>query len=165
MNCGLKAYRKEVVKSIEVYGEMHRFIPVLAKNAGFDKIGEKVVQHQARKYGSSKFGWDRFINGFLDLMTITFLSKFGKRPMHFFGLVVTLMFFIGFAAAIYLGADKLYHVFNHIAARKIADRPLFYISLTTMILGSMMFLAGFLGELILRNSSVRNNYLIEQEIN
>lgn len=165
MNCGLKAYRKEVVKSIEVYGEMHRFIPVLAKNAGFSKIGEKVVQHQARKYGSSKFGWDRFINGFLDLMTITFLSKFGKRPMHFFGLVGMIMFFIGFAAAVYLGADKLYHVFNHIAARKITDRPLFYISLTTMILGSMMFLAGFLGELILRNSPVRNNYLIEQEIN
>lgn len=165
MNCGLKAYRKEVVKSIEIYGEMHRFIPVLAKNAGFGKIGEKVVQHQARKYGSSKFGWDRFINGFLDLMTITFLSKFGKRPMHFFGLVGVIMFFIGFAAAFYLGADKLYHVFNHIAARKIADRPLFYISLTTMILGSMMFLAGFLGELILRNSPVRNNYLIEQEIN
>lgn len=165
MNCGLKAYRKEVVKSIEVYGEMHRFIPVLAKNAGFNKIGEKVVQHQARKYGSSKFGWDRFINGFLDLMTITFLSKFGKRPMHFFGLVGVIMFFIGFAAAIYIGADKLYHVFNHIAARKVTDRPLFYISLTTMILGSMMFLAGFIGELILRNSPVRNNYLIEQEIN
>jgi glycosyltransferase involved in cell wall biosynthesis len=165
MNCGLKSYRKEVVKSIEVYGEMHRFIPVLAKNAGFDKIGEKVVQHQARKYGSSKFGWDRFINGFLDLMTITFLSRFGKRPMHFFGLVGTLMFFIGFAAAVYIGIDKLYHVFHHVAARKVTDRPLFYISLTTMILGSMMFLAGFLGELILRNSSVRNNYLIEQEIN
>lgn len=165
MNCGLKAYRKEVVKSIEIYGEMHRFIPVLAKNAGFSKIGEKVVQHQARKYGVSKFGWDRFINGFLDLMTITFLSKFGKRPMHFFGLIGTMMFVFGFMATIYLGADKLYHVFTHVAARKITDRPSFYIALTTMILGSMMFLAGFLGELILRNSPVRNNYLIEKEIN
>jgi glycosyltransferase involved in cell wall biosynthesis len=165
MNCGLKAYRKEVVKSIEVYGEMHRFIPVLAKNAGFDKIGEKVVQHQARKYGSSKFGWDRFINGFLDLLTITFLSKFGKRPMHIFGLLGTIMFFIGFVGAVYIGADKLYHVFKHIAARKVTDLPMFYISLTTMVLGSMLFLSGFLGELILRNSSVRNNYLIEQEIN
>lgn len=164
MNCGLKAYRKEVVKSIEIYGEMHRFIPVLAKNAGFSKIGEKVVQHQARKYGVSKFGWDRFINGFLDLMTITFLSKFGKRPMHFFGLVGTIMFFLGFMAALYIGADKLYHVFTHVAARKVTDRPSFYIALTTMILGSMMFLAGFLGELILRNSPVRNNYLIEKEI-
>jgi glycosyltransferase involved in cell wall biosynthesis len=165
MNCGLKSYRKEVIKSIEVYGEMHRFIPVLAKNAGFSKIGEKVVQHQARKYGTSKFGWDRFINGFLDLMTITFLSKFGKRPMHFFGLVGTIMFFIGFLGAVYIGADKLYHVFKHVPATKVTSLPMFYISLTTMILGSMMFLAGFLGELILRNSSVRNNYLIEQEIN
>ncbi len=165
MNCGLKAYKKEVVKSIEIYGEMHRFIPVLAKNAGFDKIGEKVVQHQARKYGSSKFGWDRFINGFLDLMTITFLSKFGKRPMHFFGLIGTLMFIIGFGAAVYLGADKLYHVFSHIAARKITERPLFFIALTTMILGSMMFLAGFIGELILRNAPGRNNYLLEKKIN
>ncbi|MGZ3883419.1 MAG: glycosyltransferase family 2 protein [Bacteroidia bacterium] len=165
MNCGLKAYRREVVKSIEVYGEMHRFIPVLAKNAGFSNIGEKVVQHQARKYGVSKFGWDRFINGFLDLMTIMFLSKFGKRPMHFFGLIGTIMFFVGLAAAIYMGIDKLYHVFNHIPARLITQRPLFYISLTTMVLGSMMFLAGFLGELILRNSPVRNNYLLEKKIN
>ncbi len=165
MNCGLKAYKKEVVKCIEVYGEMHRFIPVLAKNAGFDKIGEKVVQHQARKYGVSKFGWDRFINGFLDLMTITFLSKFGKRPMHFFGVLGTLMFFVGFLATIYLGVDKLYHVFNHIPARLITQRPLFYIALTTMVLGSMMFLAGFIGELVLRNSPVRNNYLLEKKIN
>jgi glycosyltransferase involved in cell wall biosynthesis len=165
MNCGLKSYRKEVIKSIEVYGEMHRFIPVLAKNAGFSKIGEKVVQHQARKYGTSKFGWDRFINGFLDLLTITFLSKFGKRPMHIFGLLGTIMFFIGFAGAVYIGADKLYHVFKHIAATKVTSLPMFYISLTTMVLGSMLFLAGFLGELILRNSSVRNNYLIEQELN
>lgn len=165
MNCGLKAYRREVIKSIEVYGEMHRFIPVLAKNAGFSNIGEKVVQHQARKYGVSKFGWDRFINGFLDLMTIMFLSKFGKRPMHFFGLMGTLMFFIGLGAAVYMGIDKLYHVFNHLPARLITQRPLFYIALTTMVLGSMMFLAGFIGELILRNSPVRNNYLLEKKIN
>ncbi len=165
MNCGLKAYKKEVIKSIEVYGEMHRFIPVLAKNAGFTNIGEKVVQHQARKYGTSKFGWDRFINGFLDLMTITFLSKFGKRPMHFFGLLGMILFFVGLVATLYLGVDKLYHVFNHIPARLIVQRPLFFIALTTMILGSMMFLAGFIGELILRNSSVRNNYLIEKKSN
>lgn len=165
MNCGLKAYRKEVVKSIEVYGEMHRFIPVLAKNAGFHNIGEKVVQHQARKYGVSKFGWERFINGFLDLLTITFLSKFGKRPMHFFGLIGTLMFLIGFCAALYLGIDKLYHVLNHMPARLLTQRPSFYISLTSMVLGTMLFLAGFIGELILRNSPDRNNYLLEKKIN
>lgn len=165
MNCGLKAYRKEVVKSIEVYGEMHRFIPVLAKNAGFYNIGEKVVQHQARKYGVSKFGWERFINGFLDLLTITFLSKFGKRPMHFFGLIGTLMFIVGFCAALYLGIDKLYHVLNHMPARLLTQRPSFYISLTSMVLGTMLFLAGFIGELILRNSPDRNNYLLEKKIN
>jgi glycosyltransferase involved in cell wall biosynthesis len=166
MNCGLKSYRNKVIKSIEVYGEMHRFIPVIAKAAGFDKIGEKVVQHQARKYGVSKFGWNRFINGFLDLMTITFLSKFGKRPMHFFGLVGTLLFILGFAFAFYLGVYKLYCRFvSHELARLITDRPSFYISLTCMILGSMMFLAGFIGELILRNSPVRNNYLIDKTIN
>jgi len=166
MNCGLKAYRKEVVKSIEVYGEMHRFIPVLAKNAGFSNIGEKVVQHQARKYGVSKFGWNRFINGFLDLMTITFLSKFGKRPMHFFGLIGTLMFMVGFASVIYLGCDKFYHSFIiHKAARLLTQRPSFYIALTSMVLGTMLFLAGFIGELILRNSSDRNNYLLEKKIN
>lgn len=165
MNCGLKAYRKEVVKSIEVYGEMHRFIPVLAKNAGFHNIGEKVVQHQARKYGVSKFGWERFINGFLDLLTITFLSKFGKRPMHFFGLIGTLMFMVGFCAALYLGIDKLYHVLNHMPARLLTQRPSFYISLTSMMLGTMLFLAGFIGELILRNSPDRNNYLLEKKIN
>ena len=165
MNCGLKAYRKEVVKSIEVYGEMHRFIPVLAKNAGFNNIGEKVVQHQARKYGVSKFGWERFINGFLDLLTITFLSKFGKRPMHFFGLIGTLMFVVGLFTTLYLGCDKLYHVFNHLNARLLTQRPSFYISLTSMILGTMLFLAGFVGELILRNSSSRNNYLLEKKIN
>ncbi|MFO0322031.1 MAG: glycosyltransferase family 2 protein [Bacteroidota bacterium] len=165
MNCGLKAYRKEVVKSIEVYGEMHRFIPVLAKNAGFNNIGEKIVQHQARKYGVSKFGWERFINGFLDLLTITFLSKFGKRPMHFFGLIGTLMFAVGLFTSLYLGCDKLYHVFNHLNARLLTQRPSFYISLTSMILGTMLFLAGFVGELILRNSSSRNNYLLEKKVN
>jgi glycosyltransferase involved in cell wall biosynthesis len=166
MNCGLKAYRKEVVKGVEVYGEMHRFIPVLAKNAGFTKIGEKVVQHQARKYGVSKFGWERFINGFLDLLTITFLSKFGKRPMHFFGLIGTLMFMVGFFATLYLGADKFYHAFIiHKAARLLTDRPSFYIALTSMMLGTMLFLAGFIGELILRNSTDRNNYLLEKKIN
>ena len=165
MNCGLKAHRRKVVKSIEVYGEMHRFIPVMAKAAGFDKIGEKVVQHRARKYGSSKFGWNRFINGFLDLLTITFLSRFGKKPMHFFGLVGTMLFFFGFAFAFYLGAYKLYCTFNHVAARLLTERPSFYISLTCMIIGSMMFLAGFIGELILRNSPVRNHYLVDKQIN
>ena len=165
MNCGLKAYKKKVIKSIEIYGEMHRFIPVMAKAAGFDRIGEKVVVHQARKYGQSKFGWNRFINGFLDLLTITFLSKFGKRPMHFFGLVGTLVFITGFAFAFYLGAHKLYCSFTHHPARLITDRPSFYLSLTCMVIGSLMFLAGFLGELILRNSAVRNHYLIDQRIN
>lgn len=165
MNCGLKAYKKEVVKSIEVYGEMHRFIPVLAKAAGFTKIGEKVVQHRARKYGTSKFGWTRFINGFLDLLSISFLSKFGKRPMHFFGLVGTLLFLIGFGFAFYLGVNKLYCVFSHHPARLITQRPSFYISLTCMIIGSMMFLAGFIGELVLRNSTIRNNYLLDKKIN
>jgi len=164
MNCGLKAYKKKVIKSIEVYGEMHRFIPVMARAAGFDKIGEKVVQHQPRKYGHSKFGWRRFINGFLDLLTITFLSKFGKKPMHFFGLLGTLLFLVGFAFAAYMGIYKIYSVISHIPARLITQRPGFYISLTCMIIGSMMFLAGFLGELILRNSPIRNNYLIDQKI-
>jgi len=165
MNCGLKAYKNKVIKTIEVYGEMHRFIPVIAKAAGFDKIGEKIVQHQSRKYGQSKFGWSRFINGFLDLLTITFFSKFGKRPMHFFGLIGTILFLIGFGFAIYLGIYKLYCSYAHLAARLITQRPSFYISLACMIIGSMMFLAGFIGELILRNSSVRNNYLIDHKIN
>lgn len=165
MNCGLKAYKKEVIKSIEVYGEMHRFIPVLAKNAGFTNITEKVVQHQARKYGVSKFGWERFINGFLDLMTITFLSKFGKRPMHFFGLIGTLMFMIGLFSTIYLGADKLYHVWHNELATLLTNRPAFYIALTAMMLGTMLFLAGFIGELVLRNSVDRNNYLLDKKIN
>jgi len=165
MNCGLKAYKKEVVKCIEIYGEMHRFIPVLAKNAGFGNIGEKVVQHQARKYGVSKFGWDRFVNGFLDLLTITFISKFGKRPMHLFGLLGTMMFAIGFMVAAWIGGNKLYHVIDGSRAPKVAENPMFFIALTTMVLGTLLFLAGFIGELILRNSPVRNNYLLEKKIN
>lgn len=163
-NCGLKAYKKDVVKNIEVYGEMHRYIPVIAKWRGFGKIGEKVVQHQARKYGSSKFGLERFVNGFLDLMSITFVSKFGKKPMHFFGLIGTLMFVIGFLMTVLLGAYKIYYVFNHIEARLLTDRPEFYISLVCMILGTQLFLAGFLAELLSRNNPNRNNYLIEKEL-
>lgn len=164
MNCGLKAYKNKVVKSIEIYGEMHRFIPVMAKAAGFTRIGEKVVQHRARKYGVSKFGWNRFINGFLDLLTITFLSRFGKRPMHIFGLLGTFLFLLGFGFAFYLGVYKLYSVFSHHATRLITQRPSFYISLTCMVIGSMLFLAGFLGELVLRNSPVRNSYLVDETI-
>lgn len=164
MNCGLKAYKNKVIKSIEIYGEMHRFIPVIAKAAGFDAIGEKVVQHQVRKYGQSKFGWSRFINGFLDLLTISFITKFGKRPMHFFGLLGTLLFLIGFGFAFYLGVYKIYCSLYHLPARLITQRPSFYISLITMVIGSMMFLSGFLAELLLRNSPVRNNYLIDQII-
>jgi len=165
MNCGLKAYKSKVVKSIEIYGEMHRFIPVMAKTAGFDKIGEKVVIHQPRKYGQSKFGWNRFINGFLDLLTVTFLAKFGKKPMHFFGTVGILLFIIGFGFAFYLGTHKIYSVLNHQSATLLTKRPSFYLSLTCMIIGSMMFLAGFIGELIQRNSSIRNSYLIDKTIN
>jgi glycosyltransferase involved in cell wall biosynthesis len=164
MNCGLKAYKNKVIKSIEIYGEMHRFIPVMAKAAGFSNIGEKVVKHQARKYGQSKFGWSRFINGFLDLLTISFLSRFGKRPMHFFGFVGTLLFLIGLGAAFYLGMNKLYCSFHYIPARLITQRPSFYMALTCMVIGSMMFLAGFIGELILRNSSIRNQYLVDKRI-
>jgi hypothetical protein len=158
-NCGLKAYKNVVVKNVEVSGEMHRYIPVLAKNAGFSKIGEKVVLHQARKYGSSKFGMNRFVNGFLDLITIWFLSKFGKRPMHFFGLLGTLMFFIGFILALYLGIDKL---FIHTKARLITEKPQFYIALTTMVIGTQLFLAGFLGEIILRTKSNEERYKIAE---
>lgn len=158
-NCGLKAYRKKVIKSIEVYGEMHRYIPVIAKWAGFKKIGEKVVAHQARKYGTTKFGWERFINGFLDLSTITFVSKFGKRPMHFFGLYGTLFFFIGFAMIFYLVIAKFLS-----ADFGLTNRPAFYISLTTMIIGMQLFLAGFVAELITRNSTERNSYLIERKL-
>lgn len=161
MNCGLKAYRKEVVKSIEIFGEMHRYIPVIAKAAGFPKIGEKVVQHQERKYGVTKFGLNRFINGFLDLFTITFITKFGKKPMHIFGLLGTLCFIIGFCFALWMAIDKL---FIDTRATLLADRAGFYIALFAMIIGVQLFLAGFIGELISRNSSIRNNYLIEKEI-
>ncbi len=161
-NCGLKAYRKEVIKTIEVSGEMHRYIPVLAKSAGFHKIGEKVVKHQARKYGSTKFGAERFINGFLDLTTIWFVSKFGKRPMHLFGALGVLMFIIGFGFSVYLGVDKL---FLNPTGRLITDRPQFYIALTCMIIGSQLFLAGFLGELFIRNKSQGEHYKVQETVN
>ncbi len=163
-NCGLKAYRKEVIKSIEVYGEMHRYIPYLAKNAGFDKIGEKVVHHQARKYGKTKFGLDRFVNGYLDLITLWFLSRFGLKPMHVFGLLGTLMFIIGFVYVIVVGASKIYAMKHGLGYRLVTDSPYFYLALTMMLMGTQFFLAGFIGELISRNSSERNNYLIEKEI-
>ena len=161
-NCGLKAYRKEVVKTVDVRGEMHRYIPVLAKSAGFDRITEKVVQHQARKYGSTKFGIERFINGFLDLLTIGFLSKFGKRPMHLFGALGVLMFFIGFCLAFYLGVDKL---FIDPTGRLITNRPQFFLSLTAMIIGTQFFLAGFLAELVLRSRESEPRYHIKETIN
>ncbi|HSQ45299.1 MAG TPA: glycosyltransferase family 2 protein [Lutibacter sp.] len=161
-NCGLKAYKNEVIKNIDVNGEMHRYIPVLAKNAGFNKITEKVVAHQARKYGVTKFGMERFINGFLDLITIWFLSKFGKRPMHLFGLLGTLTFFIGFCFAFYLGIDKLF--FNP-TGRLITDKPQFYLAIVAMIIGTQLFLAGFLGELILRTKSDTKRYTISEKIN
>jgi glycosyltransferase involved in cell wall biosynthesis len=161
MNCGLKAYRKEVVKSIEIFGEMHRYIPVIAKAAGFPKIGEKVVQHQERKYGVTKFGLNRFVNGFLDLFTITFITRFGKKPMHFFGLIGSIFFFIGAIITLWMIINKLFITTD---ARLIADRAEFYIALTTMILGTQLFLAGFIAELIGRNSTTRNSYLIEKEI-
>lgn len=158
MNCGLKAYNKKVVKSIEVYGEMHRFIPVLAKSAGFRKIGEKVVVHRARKYGVSKFGWERFINGFLDLLSIQFISRFGKKPMHFFGLLGTIAFMIGFASIIYLVISRLVEG----ADFGLTNRVTFYLALTTMVIGTQFFLAGFLGELVSRSAADRNHYLIEE---
>jgi glycosyltransferase involved in cell wall biosynthesis len=160
-NCGLKAYRREVVQSIEVYGEMHRYIPLLAKWAGFKKIGEKVVEHRARKYGSSKFGLERFINGFLDLMSITFVGRFGKRPMHFFGTLGTLLFFLGFIAAVYLGVNKLYALSKGIPALLIANNPFFYLALTCMVIGAQLFLAGYLAELVVRGAANRNQYYIE----
>lgn len=163
-NCGLKAYRKEVIKTIEVYGEMHRYIPVLAKWAGFSKITEKPVQHQERKYGVTKFGLERFINGFLDLLSITFIARFGKRPMHLFGTLGTLMFFIGFLSAFYIGIMKLYRLNKGIDTILVTDNPYFYIALTSMILGSLLFVSGFLGELISRNSPTRNTYHIEKKI-
>ena len=158
-NCGLKAYKNEVVKNIDVSGEMHRYIPVLAKNVGFGRITEKVVQHQARKYGVTKFGMSRFINGFLDLITISFLSHFGKRPMHFFGALGVLMFFIGFLFAAYLGVDKLFINTN---GRLIANRPEFYIALVTMVIGTQFFIAGFLGEMILRTKNNEERYKIRE---
>ncbi|MGY6649994.1 glycosyltransferase family 2 protein [Wenyingzhuangia sp. IMCC45574] len=164
-NCGLKAYQKQVIKNIDVTGEMHRYIPILAKNVGFTKIGEKAVQHQARKHGVTKFGIDRFTNGFLDLITLWFLSKFGKRPMHLFGLIGTFMFLIGLGVAFYLGTEKLITVFYyHQPAKLITDTPLFYIALTSMILGTQLFIAGFIGEMILKNRKITHLYYTEKEI-
>lgn len=160
-NCGLKAYKKEVIKNIEVYGEMHRYIPVIAKWAGFEKITEKIVQHRERKYGTTKFGLERFINGFLDLLSITFMAKFSKRPMHLFGTLGTIMFLIGFLISLWLGINKL---FINTGARLLADRAEFYLAITAMIIGSLLFIAGFLGELISRSSVNRNKYQIEKEI-
>ena len=165
MNCGLKAYRNEVVKNIEVYGEMHRYIPYLAKNAGFDKIGEKPVHHQKRKYGKSKFGIERFINGFLDLLSLWFLSTFGKKPMHFFGYSGLMMFLIGFLMTIWIIASKLIHQAQHVKFRPVTEQPLFYLSLVAVILGVVLFLAGFICEMISRSSSDRNKYNIKSEIN
>lgn len=163
-NCGLKAYRKDVVKHIEVYGDMHRYVPYLAKNAGFSKIGEKVVQHRARKYGVTKFGLDRFVNGYLDLLTLWFHAKFGVKPMHFFGLLGSLMFFIGFISVIMVGGLKLYNMWagNHYTL--VTNSPYFYLALTAMVLGTQLFLTGFLGELITRNSPERNHYEISEEL-
>ena len=163
-NCGLKAYRREVVKHIEVYGDMHRYVPYLAKNAGFGKIGEKVVQHQARKYGTTKFGLDRFVNGYLDLITLWFMSKFGVKPMHFFGLIGSLMFMLGFLSAIVVGGMKLYNMWSGNAYNLVTDSPYFYIALTLMIIGTQLFLTGFVGELIARNAQERNHYEINEEL-
>ena len=164
-NCGLKAYRKEVVKNIEVYGEMHRYIPYLAKNAGFAKIGEKPVHHQARKFGKSKFmGWNRFVNGYLDLLTLWFLSAFGKKPMHIFGFLGTLVFMVGFLSAFAIGADKLWALYHNVPQRLVTESPWFYISLTMMMLGTQLFLAGFIGDLVSRSSQTRNDYQIEEEL-
>ncbi|MBO6211681.1 Glycosyltransferase involved in cell wall bisynthesis [Algoriella xinjiangensis] len=165
-NCGLKAYRWEVTQNIELYGDMHRYIPVLAKNAGYSRIIEKKVKHQARKYGVSKFGANRFINGFLDLITLFFTSKFGNKPMHIFGLLGTVMFILGLLSSFYIGIEKLFKVYiSHSPARLIAENPYFYISLVFMILGTQLFLAGFLGELIVRNNREKKLYLVQKEIN
>ncbi len=163
-NCGLKCYRSAVVKSIEVYGEMHRYIPILAKNAGFRKIGEKEVQHQARKYGTSKFGMERMVKGYLDLISVTFISHFGRSPMYFFGSLGTLMFLFGGATTVWIIADKLYKQFNDLPLRAVADRPMFYLAILAIILGVQLFLAGFIGELINRNSTDRNKYLIDKTL-
>ena len=163
-NCGLKAYRRDVIKNIDVYGEMHRYIPYLAKNAGFDKIGEKVVHHQARKYGKSKFGLNRFFNGYLDLITLWFLSNFGKKPMHVFGFMGTMMFIIGFISAFIIGADKLWCLSQGIPQRLVTDSPYFFIALTMMMIGTQLFLAGFIGDLVSRSSQNRNDYQIEKTL-
>ncbi len=164
-NCGLKAYRNEVVKNIEVYGEMHRYIPFLAKNAGFAKIGEKVVQHQARKFGKTKFGGlNRFVNGYLDLLSLWFLNSFGLKPMHVFGFLGSLMFFVGFVAVVVVGVNKLLALWSHTPAHLVTESPYFFIALTMMILGTQLFVAGFLGELISRNAQERNNYQIEKTL-
>jgi glycosyltransferase involved in cell wall biosynthesis len=165
-NCGLKAYKSDVVKAIEVYGEMHRYIPVIAKNAGFKKIGEQVVQHRARKYGNSKFGINRFVNGFLDLLSITYMAKFSKRPMHFFGSVGTLSFIVGFLLTIYLLGNKAYHSWiTHEPVRDAVDNPWFYLALTALIVGVQLFLAGFLGEMISRSAHDKDHYLIADKVN
>ena len=164
-NCGLKAYKNEVIKTVKVSGEMHRYIPVLAKNEGFTNIGEKVVQHQARKYGVTKFGMNRFVNGFLDLITISFLSKFGKRPMHIFGLWGTLMFLFGTTLAFYIGVLKLYKLYNGIKTILVTNNPWFYIALTSMILGTLLFLAGFIGELIIKSKGNEKHYTIKEKLN
>lgn len=163
-NCGLKAYRRDVVKNIEVYGEMHRYIPYLAKNAGFTRIAEKVVHHQARKYGKTKFGLNRFVNGYLDLLSLWFLSTFGVKPMHIFGFLGSIMFILGFISVIVVGATKLYDMYCGNPYRLVTENPYFYLALTTMIIGTQLFLAGFLGELIARNSSERNKHQIEKEL-
>jgi glycosyltransferase involved in cell wall biosynthesis len=164
-NCGLKAYKLEVVKSIEIFGEMHRYIPMLAKEAGFNKIGEKIVEHRSRKYGVTKYGFDRFIKGYLDLLTIGFITRFGKSPMHLFGSLGSLMFLIGFGMAGFLGIRKLLFIYHHMRAPLVTDSPFFFIALTVMIIGSFLFLTGFLGEMINRNSSERNSYLIKDKVN
>jgi hypothetical protein len=164
-NCGLKAYRNDVIKGIEVYGEMHRYIPMLAREAGFRNIGEKVVEHRPRKYGVTKYGFDRFMKGYLDLLTIGFITRFGKSPMHLFGFLGTLMFLIGFIMAGYLGIRKLVFVHNNLRAPLITNSPYFYIALTVMIIGSFLFLTGFLGEMVNRNSPERNSYLVKDKVN
>jgi hypothetical protein len=164
MNCGLKAYRNEVIKNIEVYGEMHRYIPYLAKNAGFKRIGEKVVEHRKRQFGETKFGLNRFVNGYLDLLSLWFLSKFGKKPMHFFGLYGSLMFLLGFLSVVVVGVNKLLAILANVKAPLVTDSPYFYLALVAMLLGTQLFLTGFLGEIVTRNSTERNNYLIEKEI-
>ncbi|MFO7924773.1 MAG: glycosyltransferase family 2 protein [Bacteroidales bacterium] len=164
-NCGLKAYRNEVVKNIEVYGEMHRYIPMLVRDAGFANIGEKVVKHRKRKYGSTKFGMERFIKGFLDLLSLSFVSRFGKRPMHLFGTLGTLVFIAGLISAVYLGSMKLLHLSRGVRTALVTDSPYFYLSLTAMIMGTLLFLAGFIGEMIARNSPFKNSYEIEKKIN